>query len=166
MKTAAAVALVLALGTAAPAQGPQATQATDAQVYEAFRTWVTSQQPPISDYDSALHRYEQVLAGQGLSGPEVDRRIQIIVTQGQRLEVERWNRILTSPSAPFSRKPNEFVVRMAQGRTPGKALDVGMGQGRNSIFLAQQGWTVTGFDPADKAVAAASIFLSAATSGT
>jgi len=27
-------------------------------------------------------------------------------------------------------------------RRPGKALDVGMGQGRNSIFLAQQGWNV------------------------
>lgn len=30
-----------------------------------------------------------------------------------------------------------------------------MGQGRNAIYLAQQGWTVTGFDPADRAVAQA-----------
>jgi SAM-dependent methyltransferase len=30
-----------------------------------------------------------------------------------------------------------------------------MGQGRNAIWLAQQGWDVTGFDPADKAVALA-----------
>lgn len=30
-----------------------------------------------------------------------------------------------------------------------------MGQGRNAIWLAQQGWTVTGFDPAEKAVALA-----------
>jgi SAM-dependent methyltransferase len=30
-----------------------------------------------------------------------------------------------------------------------------MGQGRNAIYLAQQGWAVTGFDPADKAVAQA-----------
>jgi SAM-dependent methyltransferase len=156
MKTSGAiVALLLALWTPAPAQTPQAAPATDAQVYEAFRTWATSQQPPISDYNAALERYKQVLAGQGLSPAEVDRRFQIIVTQGQRLEVERWNRILTSSSAPFNRQPNEFLARMAQGRTPGKALDVGMGQGRNAIFLAQQGWTVTGFDPADKAVAAA-----------
>jgi len=28
-------------------------------------------------------------------------------------------------------------------------------RGRNSIFLAQQGWEVTGFDPAEKAVALA-----------
>jgi 2-polyprenyl-3-methyl-5-hydroxy-6-metoxy-1,4-benzoquinol methylase len=30
-----------------------------------------------------------------------------------------------------------------------------MGQGRNAIWLAQQGWEVTGFDPAGKAVALA-----------
>ena len=30
-----------------------------------------------------------------------------------------------------------------------------MGQGRNTIFLAQQGWQATGVDPADRAVALA-----------
>src|SRR6476646_7374483 len=30
-----------------------------------------------------------------------------------------------------------------------------MGQGRNAIWLAQQGWDVTGFDPAERAVALA-----------
>ena len=52
----------------------------------------------------------------------------------------------------FSRKPNAFLVEMTRQRKPGRALDVGMGQGRNSIFLAQQGWDVTGFDPADEGV--------------
>src|SRR2546427_6249269 len=51
----------------------------------------------------------------------------------------------------FSRKPNAFLVEMTRQRKPGRALDVGMGQG-NSIFLAQQGWDVTGFDPADEGV--------------
>jgi 2-polyprenyl-3-methyl-5-hydroxy-6-metoxy-1,4-benzoquinol methylase len=41
---------------------------------------------------------------------------------------------------------------MTRQRKPGKALDVGMGQGRNSIYLAQHGWDVTGFDPADEGV--------------
>jgi SAM-dependent methyltransferase len=148
----AIVALLIALCAPALAQAPQPSQTTDLQVYEAFRTWITSQ--PTAD-SATLDRYKQVLAGQGLSRSEVDRRIQIIVNEGQRLEVERWNRILTSPTAAFNRRPNDFLARMAQGRTPGKALDVGMGQGRNAIFLAQQGWTVTGFDPADKAVAVA-----------
>ena len=52
----------------------------------------------------------------------------------------------------FSRKPNAFLAEMTRQRKPGKALDIGMGQGRNSIFLAQQGWDVTGIDPADEGV--------------
>ena len=52
-------------------------------------------------------------------------------------------------------KPNAFLVRTIRNLRPGTAVDVGMGQGRNAIYLAQQGWTVTGFDPAEQAVAAA-----------
>ncbi len=55
----------------------------------------------------------------------------------------------------FSRKPNAFLVETTRNRKPGKALDVGMGQGRNSIYLAGHGWDVTGFDPADEGVRAA-----------
>jgi 2-polyprenyl-3-methyl-5-hydroxy-6-metoxy-1,4-benzoquinol methylase len=43
-------------------------------------------------------------------------------------------------------------MEIAKNRKPGAALDVGMGQGRNSIWLAQRGWKVTGFDPAEQAV--------------
>lgn len=49
-------------------------------------------------------------------------------------------------------EPNKFLVEMTRGRKPGKALDVGMGAGRNSIYLAQQGWDVTGFDPSGEGV--------------
>jgi len=52
----------------------------------------------------------------------------------------------------FSRKPNSFLVEVTRTRKPGKALDVGMGQGRNSIYLARHGWDVTGFDAADEGV--------------
>jgi methylase of polypeptide subunit release factors len=43
-------------------------------------------------------------------------------------------------------------MRTVDGLAPGKALDFGMGQGRNAVFLATQGWKVTGFDPSDEAV--------------
>jgi SAM-dependent methyltransferase len=66
--------------------------------------------------------------------------------------VDRWNSILTSPNPRFNTAPNQFLVDMTRDLKPGAALDVGMGQGRNAIFLAQRGWDVTGFDPADKAV--------------
>ena len=52
----------------------------------------------------------------------------------------------------FSRNPNAFLVDVTHTRKPGKALDVGMGQGRNSIYLARHGWDVTGFDASDEGV--------------
>jgi SAM-dependent methyltransferase len=49
-------------------------------------------------------------------------------------------------SANFNHEPNAFLMEMVKSLKPGKALDVGMGQGRNAVFLAKQGWDVTGFD--------------------
>jgi len=47
---------------------------------------------------------------------------------------------------------NKFLAETVKGRKPGTALDVGMGQGRNSLFLAALGWQVTGFDISDVGV--------------
>jgi SAM-dependent methyltransferase len=97
--------------------------------------------------------YDRYLQQRGVAQGERERIRQVIEREGQRLEIERWNRILTAEKPAFNTDPNAFLVEVIKGRTPGAALDVGMGQGRNAIYLAQQGWTVTGFDPADKAVA-------------
>ena len=152
----AAIVFVVAFCAWTPlmSQPTPAPQATDAQIYDGFVAWLDTQ-PSIHDQPTALERYRQALKGQGLESSEIDRRIQVIGRYARRLEVERWNRVLTSASPRFNTQPNAFVVQMTEGRTPGKALDVGMGQGRNALYLARHGWTVTGFDPADKAVAAA-----------
>jgi len=51
------------------------------------------------------------------------------------------------PNTPdFSQQPTALLKYAIKDRPPGKALDIGVGQGRNAIFLAQQGWDVTGFD--------------------
>jgi 2-polyprenyl-3-methyl-5-hydroxy-6-metoxy-1,4-benzoquinol methylase len=46
-------------------------------------------------------------------------------------------------------------VEAVKGTKPGKALDFGMGEGRNSLYLAAQGWEVTGVDLSDFAVTVA-----------
>jgi SAM-dependent methyltransferase len=51
--------------------------------------------------------------------------------------------------------PNAFLTKFVEGRKPGKALDIAMGQGRNAIMLAARGWDVTGFDISDTAIAQA-----------
>lgn len=57
-----------------------------------------------------------------------------------------FDRIYASPEKPFITEPSGFLAKAVQGVPPGEALDVAMGQGRNSLFLARKGWRVTGYD--------------------
>jgi len=52
----------------------------------------------------------------------------------------------------FNPAPNQFLVEITQNIAPGRALDMGMGQGRNAIYLAQRGWKVTGVDLSDEGI--------------
>ncbi|AGS34691.1 hypothetical protein B841_06090 [Corynebacterium maris DSM 45190] len=52
----------------------------------------------------------------------------------------------------WSGNPNDSLVREVAEMTPGTALDVGCGEGADLLWLAEQGWTVVGVDPADAAV--------------
>jgi len=58
-----------------------------------------------------------------------------------------WNKVYAADRTIFVRQPTAVLVSAVKERRPGKALDIGMGQGRNAVFLAQKGWDVTGFDP-------------------
>jgi tellurite methyltransferase len=57
-----------------------------------------------------------------------------------------FDKIYSNPEPPFSTEPSAFLARVVDGVTPGEALDVAMGQGRNGLFLARKGWRVTGYD--------------------
>lgn len=61
-----------------------------------------------------------------------------------------WNNTLKQDW--FNHDPNKLLSETIRGLKPGTALDVAMGEGRNTIFLAQNGWKVTGFDIANEAV--------------
>jgi len=127
----------------------------DQRAYERFRFWITSQPPDQQRGNDVEARYRAYLRSRSFSDADAEAQIKLVNQAGDRAEVERWNRILTAENPRFNVKPNAFLVEMAKGRKPGAALDVGMGQGRNTIWLAQQGWDATGFDPAEKAVALA-----------
>ena len=69
---------------------------------------------------------------------------------------QRWNYLLTDSlmrAKMLNEQPNALLVETVKGRQPGTALDADMGEGRNAIYLAQQGWQVTGVDVAEKALA-------------
>jgi SAM-dependent methyltransferase len=66
-----------------------------------------------------------------------------------------WNGKFNDPKTQFKRQPSPLLVDAIHNRKPGTAVDLGMGEGRNAIYLAQQGWQVTGVDLADAGVAQA-----------
>lgn len=138
-------------------QAPPGMSAEEMQTYAAFREWITKQTPELQHGpdDVVYERYSAELRRQGKSDREIVATVASLRKIGDRAEVEMWNRILTSPKAAFNREPNAFLVEMTKDLKPGRSLDVGMGQGRNTIYLAQHGWDSVGFDPADRAVAAA-----------
>jgi SAM-dependent methyltransferase len=59
-----------------------------------------------------------------------------------------------SPSI-WSGDPNRALVDTVSGLAPGTALDLGSGEGGDSIWLAEQGWRVTGIDISPTALARA-----------
>jgi SAM-dependent methyltransferase len=62
---------------------------------------------------------------------------------------QEWNTTYRE-GREYNPRPNRFLAEMAKGRAPGVALDVAMGQGRNALYLASQGWRVTGVDISDE----------------
>ena len=69
---------------------------------------------------------------------------------------QRWNHLLTDSlmrARVLNEQPNALLVETVKTLKPGTALDADMGEGRNAIYLAQQGWQVTGADVAEKALA-------------
>jgi len=67
-----------------------------------------------------------------------------------------WNQRYAGEDYHFGREPNAYLrVQAARLPTRGQALCVADGEGRNSVWLAQQGLRVQAFDLSDVAVAKA-----------
>jgi SAM-dependent methyltransferase len=57
-----------------------------------------------------------------------------------------WDSRYAKEGLVWSAEPNRFLVPEARDLSPGRAIDVACGEGRNAIWLAEQGWDVTGVD--------------------
>ncbi|MCX6596895.1 MAG: class I SAM-dependent methyltransferase [Acidobacteria bacterium] len=135
------LSLLILAACSAPKTGPPLVSGQSS--YNAFNEWRKTSGSG-GDWDRSVRLYREKLSADGLDAAAVDRALRAIDAYG---EAELYDRVYTEP-ATFNTKPNQLLVDAVSGRPPGAALDIAMGQGRNSIYLAGQGWRVTGFDVA------------------
>lgn len=57
-----------------------------------------------------------------------------------------WDQRYSERDQLWSGQPNGSLVAEIAGLTPGRALDVGCGEGADALWLAARGWDVTGLE--------------------
>jgi SAM-dependent methyltransferase/quercetin dioxygenase-like cupin family protein len=85
------------------------------------------------------HRHEPDHAGADLTDVVMDEAF--------------WDERYGSASALWSGQPNPQLVAEVTDLAPGRALDVGSGEGADAIWLAERGWHVTALDISGVALA-------------
>lgn len=71
------------------------------------------------------------------------------------MDAEAWNARYDTTELVWTGEANRFLPPEVEGLAPGRALDLACGEGRNAVWLAQQGWEVTGVDFSSTGVAKA-----------
>lgn len=74
---------------------------------------------------------------------------------GPAEQAAEWDARYGEADAMWSGRPNGRLVTEAGHLLPGRALDVGCGEGADAIWLARRGWAVTAIDVSSLAVSRA-----------
>ena len=65
---------------------------------------------------------------------------------------EQWEARYADSDRIWSGRPNATLVGLVGSLTPGRALDLGAGEGADALWLASLGWRVTGLDLSETAL--------------
>lgn len=130
------------------------------KIWESFKAWILTGPP-----QPTLKDYGEKLAKDGLPKEEIQQQLETIrrlfkdqPERGVELSYDQfYSKPLTGDPEKdgFTSTPSVFMMESVKDLEPGKALDVGAGQGRNAVWLAQKGWDVTGIDISGLGLAAA-----------
>lgn len=61
-------------------------------------------------------------------------------------EQAAWDQRYSGSGLVWGTGPNRFLTAEVSALPPGRAIDLGTGEGRNAIWLAERGWQVTAVD--------------------
>jgi len=142
--------------TQPPPPAQQLPSISDTELWAHFEKWTADLKPLPPGKSIGVQAFIDAWVAEGVSREEATRRVaRINVLRLESLDRERvyWNaafKLGGGPSAPL-RLLQEAIRKVK----PGRALDAGMGRGRNTIFLAENGWDAYGYDMAEDAIAAA-----------
>lgn len=78
--------------------------------------------------------------------PPTSRPHRGVIGHNGQVDAESWNERYRASELVWSAGPNQFVEAELADLTPGRALDLAAGEGRNAIWLARHGWQVTAVD--------------------
>lgn len=62
------------------------------------------------------------------------------------MDAHAWDLRYAEHELVWSASPNQFVASELADLSPGRALDLATGEGRNALWLAERGWRVTAVD--------------------
>lgn len=62
------------------------------------------------------------------------------------MDRQTWDSRYATTELLWTAQPNRWLVEEVAGLPAGRALDLGAGEGRNAVWLAAGGWTVTAVD--------------------
>lgn len=79
----------------------------------------------------------------------------IPVLDAKPRDKNRWNKKYGTEVYIFGKEPVPFLKQNIHLLPKGKALDIAIGEGRNGVFLATQGFEVVGLDISEKGLAKA-----------
>lgn len=68
------------------------------------------------------------------------------------MDADTWNQRYSETELMWSAGPNTFVEQLCRDLTPGRSIDLAAGEGRNAIWLAEQGWDSTAVDYSEVAI--------------
>lgn len=71
-----------------------------------------------------------------------------------------WDAKYSTDEFIYTTTANRFVVELSSALTPGKAIDLAGGEGRNTVWLAEQGWQVENVDISSVGLAKCEAFAS------